>query len=198
MRIQFFFRTLSAVSILSAISVFVAIAALGCQTKPSQSDQNPDVGSQMNSYVKQGRYEDAIQVGLQSLKNAPSDELIYEGIATVYLLRARKEPDQAEQWVSKAVSSTDKALSLNSKDSDVAGVHLLQDAQSFEVAGDLSSAQRCAYYERAKKILESRVPLLQGDHITLEGRAFPLAPLRKENDRKLEEVRVKSVAANCR
>ena len=97
----------------------------------------------------------------------------------------------------KAVFYTEKALSLNSS-RDVAGVHLLQDARGFEVAGDLSTAERRAYYDRAKKILEGRVPLLQGDQITLEGRAFPLAPLRKENDKRLEEAHAKSAKASCK
>ena len=97
----------------------------------------------------------------------------------------------------KAVFYTEKALSLNSS-RDVAGVHLLQDARGFEVAGDLSTPERCAHYDRAKKILEGRVPLLQGDQITLEGRAFPLAPLRKENDKRLEEAHAKSAKASCK
>jgi hypothetical protein len=203
MQIPLFLGTSRAASILSVLSTFLAISCLGCQTKTSQSDQNHpsetrDVGSQMTSYTKQGRYEDAIQVGLRALKNEPSDELIYEGIATICLVRAEKEPDQGQQWVSKAVFYTEKALSLNSKNTDVAGVHLLQDARSFEVAGDLSAAERCAYYARAKGILESRVPLLQGDQITLEGKAFPLAPLRKENDKRLEEVHGKSAKASCK
>jgi hypothetical protein len=46
--------------------------------------------------------------------------------------------------------------------------------RSFEVAGDLSTSGRCAYYERARKLLEDRVPLLQGDQLTLVGRITPL------------------------
>jgi hypothetical protein len=96
-----------------------------------------------------------------------------------------------------AVSYAEKSLSLNSKEKDVAGVHLFQDARSFVVAADLSTNGRCGYYERARKILEGRVPLLQGDQITLEGRSYPLATLRRENDRILAGVKEKAVKAGC-
>lgn len=160
--------------------------------------ESHDVGSQMVNYTKQGRYDDAIQIGLQSLQNQPSDEIIYEGIATVCLIRAQKDSQQREKWVETAVSYAEKALALNSKDKDVAGVHLFQDARSFEVAGDLSTILRCSYYERARKLLENRAPLLQGDQLTLEGRVFPLAPLRKENERTLADVKAKAAKAACK
>ena len=73
-----------------ALVVFLAISCLGCQAKTAQSD----VGTQMISYTKQGRYDEAIQAGLRSIKNDPNDELTYEGIATVYFVHAQKEPAQ--------------------------------------------------------------------------------------------------------
>jgi len=160
--------------------------------------QSHDVVSEMVGYVEQGRYDDAVQIGLRSLQGGPSDETIYQQIADIYLIRAHKDPDKREQWVAKAASYTDKALSLNSKDRDVAGVHLFQDARAFEMAGDLSALARCGYYERAKKLLEDRVPLLQGDEISLEGKVFPLAPLRKENEKVLEDVKAKAANAGCK
>jgi tetratricopeptide (TPR) repeat protein len=154
--------------------------------------ESHDVGSQMANCIKKGQYDDAVQIGLQALRNQPSDELILEEIATVYLVRAQKEPEQREQWVAKAVSYADRALLLNSKDRDAAGVHLLHHARSYEMSGDLSASDRCAHYEKALELLEARAPLLQGDHLTLEGKVFPLDPPRKENEKVLAEVKEKS------
>jgi hypothetical protein len=156
-----------------------------------------DIGSEIVKKAEQGRFDEAVQVGLQALVNEPSDEFIYEQIADVYLIRAGKEAYQKEQWVLKAVFYTEKALSLNSKDKDAGGLHLLQEARSFEVAGDFGTAKRCTYYDRARRVLESRVPLLQGDQIVVEGKAFPLAPLRKENEKRLAEVGAKVANAVC-
>ena len=156
-----------------------------------------DFGTQMVNYTQQGRYDDAIQVGLHALQNGPGDESVYLGIAVVYFIRAQKDADRRQEWVTLGVSYVEKSIALNSKDKDVAGVNLFQDARSFEVAGDLSTSGRCGYYERARKILENRTPLLQADQVTLEGRSYPLAPLRKENDKILAGVKEKAAKAGC-
>ena len=157
-----------------------------------------DFGSQMDNYIKQGRYDDAVQAGLQALQNQPTDEIVYQQIAFVYLVRAQKDPDQRNRWVSTAVSYLEKSLLLNAKERDAAGVHLLQDALSFESAADLSTDERCSYYERARKLLDDRAPLLQGEQITLAGKTFPLEPLRKENDKTLVRVKDKAAKAGCK
>jgi hypothetical protein len=99
--------------------------------------ESHDFGSQMVNYTKQGRYEDAIQVGLDALENQPSDEGVYQQIADVYFIRAQKDSDRRQGWVTRGVSYVEKSLSLNSKDRDIAGVQLFQAARSFEFAGDL-------------------------------------------------------------
>lgn len=171
------------------------IPIIGCRPAQTRPD---DFGSQVAAYTKQGRYDDAIQVGTKALENKPTDEIIYQQIAVVYLVRAGKEESLREQWVLKAIAYTEKALSLNSKDKDVAGVHVLGEALSFESAGDLSASERCAYYERAKGLLTGRAPLLQGEQLTIDGKVYPLAPLRKENDKILARVREKAVKAECK
>jgi tetratricopeptide (TPR) repeat protein len=164
----------------------------------STSKQAHDSISEMTSYTEQGRYDEAVQLGLAILRNDPSDEIVYQQIADVYLIRAQKDREQRKQWVTSAVSYVEKSLSLNAKDKDVAGVHLFMDARSFESAGDLSVEKRCMYYDRAKRLLEDRISLLEGDQITLAGRSFPLEPLRKENDRVLVRVKDKAIRATCK
>ena len=181
----------------AAVGVLCAALLIGTRSHTPHPVLAQDIGSEIVKKAQQGRFDEAVQVGLQALHNDPSDEFIYEQIADVYLIRAGKESQHKEQWVLKAAFYTEKALSLNSKDRDAAGVHLLQEARSFEVAGDLATAKRCAYYDKARRILESRVPLLQGDQIVIEGKAFPLAPLRKENEKRLADVGAKVANAGC-
>jgi tetratricopeptide (TPR) repeat protein len=164
----------------------------------ASTEQTHNEISQMTSYTQQGRYDAAIQLGLELLKNDPTDEIVYQQIADVYLIRAQKDHAQREEWVTKAVSYVEKSLSFNSKDKDTAGVHLFQDARAFESAGDLSSDKKCAYYEKARKLLEDRASRLQGDQVTLAGRTFPLEPLRKENERVLGGVKDKATKAGCK
>jgi len=188
------------------VAAFAATVALawglraGTSSKQaaSASEQTHNEISQMASYTKQGRYDDAVQLGLDLLKNDPTDEIVYQQIADVYLVRAQKDHDQREEWVTKAVSYVEKSLSFNSKDKDTAGVHLFQDARAFESAGDVSGDKKCAYYDKARKLLEDRALRLQGDQVTLAGRTFPLDPLRKENDRVLAGVKDKAAKAACK
>jgi tetratricopeptide (TPR) repeat protein len=172
--------------------------ATGRDQSSSTNKQAHDSISEMTSYTEQGRYDEAVQLGLAILRNDPSDEIVYQQIADVYLIRAQKDREQREQWVTNAVSYVEKSLLLNSKDKDVAGVHLFMDARSFESAGDLSVEKRCVYYERARKLLEERVSLLQTDQITLADKTFPVEPLRKENDTVLVRVKGKALKAACR
>ena len=178
--------------------VAYCLRALAVRQEPSVQIESHDYGSQMTNYVRQGRFEDAVQVGLQALQNNASDEAVYQEIAMVYLIRAQKDREHRDEWISKGISYVEKSLSLNSKDKDVAGVHLLQDARSFESAGDLSTVKRCIYYDRARKLLVDRVPRLQGNQITLAGKTFPLEPLRNENNKVLAGVNDKAAKAGCK
>ena len=114
---------------LAAILATCQVIPVGCQPAQTKPD---DFGSRMVVYTEQGRYDDAVQVGIKALENKPTDEVVYQQIAIVYLVRAGKDEALREQWVSKAIFYTEKALSLSSKARDVAGVHVLQEALSFE------------------------------------------------------------------
>lgn len=173
------------------------VKALAGHQSPTENKEARDIVSQMVDLTEKGSYDRAVEVGLKSLQGGSTDEAVYQQIADVFLIRAHKDPEKREQWVAKAVLYVDKAVSLNSKARDVAGVHILQDARIFELAGDLALLHRCGHYERAKKLLEDRVPLLQGEQVALEGRIFPLAPLRKENEKALAEVNAKAAKAGC-
>ena len=182
-------------SVTLAWAIYIGMRA--SNQNPATSESNNEI-SQMTSYTKQGRYDDAVKLGLQLLKNDPGDEIVYQQIADVYFVRAKKDPVQREEWVTKAVSYVEKSLSFNSKERDIAGVHLFQDARSFELAGDLSAGKRCEFYQRSRKLLEERNSQLHGDQITLAGKTLPLQPLRNENERILGEVTDKATRAQCR
>jgi tetratricopeptide (TPR) repeat protein len=186
------------ISVALGIALLVAHRHLGAQAQDTaKSAASHDVASEVVSYAEQGRYDKAVELGLHSLKNQPSDEFIYQQIADVYLIRARREPGRRRDWISKAIMYTDKALSLNSRDKDPAGAELFQIGRSYEFIADLSTDNRCSRYTEAQKLLKSREPMLQGDQIIREGRTFPLAPLRAENQRVLGKINEKARKANC-
>lgn len=166
----------------------------GAQTAVTQVDPH-DVGTKMANELKQGRYDNAVELGLHALRNQPSDEIIYNAIAAVYLAHATKDSGRRNLYVTKAIFYTEKGLALNSKDNDVGAVLLFQHARSFERAGDLAASRHCEYYRRSRELLEDRIPLLKAKEITLEGTTYPLAPLREENEKALVEVESKAAKA---
>jgi tetratricopeptide (TPR) repeat protein len=173
-----------------------AVHAQG-QSHVSQAESH-DVGSQMVTYTKEGEYDKAVRAGLQALRNRPSDDYIYQQISSVYLIRAQVDMTQREHWIDEASFYIEKALSVHSKDEDVAGVELFQIAKTLEQAGNLSTTSRCKYLQHAKSLLENRRQLLHGDQLVLEGKSYPLGPLRNENEKALTEVEALATNARCK
>jgi hypothetical protein len=105
-------------------------------------------------------------------------------------------PSTKEQRIRKAVAFYDKVLSIHQTTS--ADITLFNVGHAFVLAGDLSRADSCSYYGRAIKAFEDEIPLIQGDNVTVNGKTFPLAPLRQENEKALEEARGKFAKSGCK
>lgn len=189
------------VAVIGVVPLGWALSCRRSKTLQSVGAEHPsskDIGLEMAKYMKEGKYDEAIQAAVRSLENKPSDDQTYEGIATVYLVHAQKEPEACPSCIEDALSNAERALALNSKERDPVGVHFLEVARIYEVAGDLSTAKKCTYYERSKQLLETRIPLLQGEQFVLQGKTYPLGPLRKENDNRLDEIRRRMSKGECK
>ena len=136
----------------------------------------PDYGSLMVQYTKDGRYDDAIQTGLKSLHNDPTDGAVYQQIVIVYLIRAQKDATQRGQWILQAISYADKALSADPNNP----VNLRDLAFDFAKAGDFSNDRSCQYYRQALDLSHRAVALLHEDHISAGGQTYPIDRERRE------------------
>ena len=130
--------------------------------------------------------------GLSALKNLPGDDAILQQIAVVYLRRAQIEGDQ-QRWAAQAAEYAEKALAAHPGDQ----INLYSSARAFEIAADFSAARRCEYYARSAALLQQRLPLLVGEHLTMNGRPAPPEPLRQENEFLLARVKMKSKKNGC-
>jgi tetratricopeptide (TPR) repeat protein len=180
-----------------------SVAAQGKHAKSA------DYGSQMVEYTREGRYDEAIQTGLKSLHNDPSDGAVYQQIVVVYLIRAQKDSAQQKQWIQRAISYIDKALQADPDNP----VNVRDLGFDFEKAGDLASDGNCQYYRRALDLSKRVVALLQSDHITAGGQTYPIDPERKEftayghvfrieplqkaNEKLSERLKTKLTSAKC-
>jgi tetratricopeptide (TPR) repeat protein len=132
--------------------------------------------NQILSYLRQGHYDDAIDTDLKALHNSPTDAAIYQELALICLIRAEKEKSDPEQRLTEGVTYLDKALAVDSNDP----VNLLQTADSFLHAGDVSRSERCKYYIRARETAQQAAPAYSGNQITIAGKAYPVDSTRKE------------------
>ena len=180
------------------VSFFAAVLLGGC--RPSVPKTANDAIALMTKYSTQKRYDDAIKLAQDWLKKHPEEHAhlaaFYDQIAITYLVKASKDRAHKDKWIQEAVAYYDKDLSAHQND-DI-HVEFFTVGHGFERAGDLSTADSCLYYKRAVKALEEEKPFIQADSYTLDGKTFRLEPLRQENDKALERVKLKFGNAGCK
>jgi tetratricopeptide (TPR) repeat protein len=179
-------------------SFLVAFFLVGCRVNA------PEKGSEainlMTRYNQEGRHDDALKVAQDWLKKHPEQHAhlaaFYDQIAITYLVKASKDRAHKDEWIQEAVAYYDEDLSAHQND-DI-HVEFFTVGHGFERAGDLSTADSCLYYKRAVKAFEEEKPFIQADSYTLDGKTFRLEPLRQENDKALERVKLKFGNAGCK
>lgn len=147
----------------------------------------------MQEYTRERRYEEAVRIGLHSLKNVPADDTILQQIAVVYLRRAQIEPDNKARDAGQAVEYAEKALASNPANQ----ANLYGTARVLDIAGDFSTARKCEFYKRSVSIFQERVSLLQSETISVGDKNMKTAPLKQENEYLLNRVKTKIAKAGC-
>jgi len=193
---------------------FIALGAIvlggnRLQLVQGSEESSADYGARMMKFTKEGRYDAAVQVGLEALRNDSTDSGIYEQIAIVFLIRGRKDSARREVWADQAEKYIDKELSVDGDNP----INLLAAGRNLEIAGDLLTQKHCSYYERAL-LLSERIPiLLRAEHIKIRGREYPvdpkngeftafghtfkIGPLQKENQAFSVRTKRKMVDSGC-
>jgi len=170
--------------------LLIACGRVGAQ---HQGESRSDIITKMAEESKNGHYETSIQTGVSALENKPSDDVILRQIAIIYLMRAVKEPEHTEQRVKEANIFADRSLAIN----PAIDIGRYEAARIFEHSADLSKDEKCVLYRRALKTLAEWSSTLKGESITVEGRDFPVAPLRKEADTTRNRIEGKQVQSHC-
>jgi tetratricopeptide (TPR) repeat protein len=177
------------------ISFFAFLFLAGCRANvPKTASETITL---MTKYSDGGRYDDAIKLAQEWLHGHPDDNgaTFYEQIAITYLMKASKDPTHKDEFIRQAIAYYDKDLSVHEKqDPDI---ELYTVGRGLELAGDLTTADACSYYDRAIKNFEDEVGFIQGDTVTSYGHTFKLEPVREENDKALQRVKTKFAGHGC-
>jgi hypothetical protein len=141
--------------------------------------------------LRKGRYDEAVKVTLDSIKDERTDYSRYQMVANIYYARSIKDPPNREKWTEQVVFYVDKSVRLAPNDS----INLLAAAFALDRVGDISS-QACSYYEKARHYAQDARSQLQSDRIVLGDEKMPTQPIRDEVEKFLRRLQDK-VEAKC-
>jgi hypothetical protein len=180
-----------------AILVFAAIAikryydTIGMPWTLITPGQHVEVATRMAELRNKGRLDEAVGLGLHSVKGQPGDDFIFQMIAETYFIHALQDKDQSGKWAKLGAEYSEKALDLNP--TDIANIFNV--GVKYMIAGDDLDTGGCEYYRKALMIFESLVPRLRGNQGETQGRTVRLAPFRKQNEEYVS--RLKSRLRHC-
>jgi len=146
-------------------------------TKRGMLSVTPDVGWVISQDIANQRWDEAIKLALGRIHNEKKDYDEYHELAIIFLARADEDATHRYEWISKAMSYTDRAVSLGPSDM----INFLQASQAYERAGDLAK-ERCSYYQKGLAASEKGLSLVPKDFIVGGGRQFPAQPMQTEFD----------------
>lgn len=152
-----------------------------------------DVATRMMELEAKQQFDDAIQLGLGSLKGQAGDYFVYQLVAQAYGILEYRDPGQSGKWAILSAQYSDKAMDANPADLS----NVFNAGDNYALAGDnLPTSESCRYYEKAASIFQALAPRLQGSRATIQGQSFRLAPFRRENAERLADVKRK--LASCK
>lgn len=146
--------------------------------------QYVDAATRMAELRNNGHFDEAVELGLHSMKGQ-GDDFLFQMIATTYFTRAFQDKDRSGDWAKLAAEYSEKARDANP--TDIANVFNV--GVNYMIVGDDLSTGGCEYYRRAMEVFEGLIPRLQGDRAETQGRTIRLDPFRKRNEEERSRIR---------
>jgi hypothetical protein len=153
--------------------------------------QETELATKMAELRRGDHFDEAIDLGLHSIRGRAEDDFVYQMIATTYFIRALHDKNQSGKWTRLGAEYSEKALSANPN--DIANIFTV--GMNYMVAGDDLDTGGCEYYRKAETIFENLAPQLQANSAETQGRTARLAALRKQNQEQL--IRVQRDLRHC-
>jgi hypothetical protein len=157
----------------------------------AQNQDVIEVTTRMAELRNNGQFEEAVELGLHSVKGQSVDDYLFHTIATVYFVRALHDKNQGGKWTRLGAEYSEKALAANP--TDIANVFNV--GVNYMVVGDDLDTGGCEYYRKALAVFEGLAPRLLWEHAETQGRIVQLAPFRRRNEE--YRSRLKSRLRNC-
>jgi len=170
------------------------------ETRVPQTDA--EVLNRMTELFKEGRYDNAVQVAENWMKDTrrdtSRDASLYQQIAFTYIAKAGKKQSTRDDSMQRAEENLQKAEELFNRETR-GGLSLdpFEIGGAYEILGDLSIKDRCRFYAKARELFTKQLPLIEGDTFTMAGHTTRLGPVRKDVRKHLDAVMEKSSVSGC-
>jgi len=133
-----------------ALIIFFGLAFVGCNRQNRPPANVAEVGTRMTMLMKQHRFNEAAQLGIDASARKPADAMTYYWVALAYAEKAHYEPDTKNESLKLVSEYARKSVALDPNDR-VIGFNV---AWVLEYAGDVDSSSRCKYYADSQELLD--------------------------------------------
>jgi hypothetical protein len=172
--------------------------ASGCQNKQGDVRNSVSVVSKMATAAAKEDYMGGIAIGENYLRENPGDTTVLEQTAVLTLAEAKRDQNNRESLVERAVLLLERSVKNGRPQKDNADLfERFLAARDFESAGDLSS-DRCTYYRRALALNSEVEEALAAKSLESgEGKAVSTKPLKEQSGRLQSELEKRMSESRC-
>jgi hypothetical protein len=181
--------------------VFCCLAlslAGGCQNKQGDVKSSVSVVSKMATAAAKEDYMGGIAIGENYLRQNPRDTTVLEQTAVLTLAEAKRDQNNREPLVARAVLLLERSVKSGRPQKDNADLfERFLAARDFESAGDLSS-DRCVYYRRALALNSEVEEALAAESLASDDeKAVSKKPLKDQSGRLQSELEKRMSESRC-
>jgi hypothetical protein len=144
-----------------ALLIFLGMAFVGCNRQSRPPANVAEIGTRMTTLMKQHRFNEAAQLGIDASAKKPADAMIYYWVALAYAEKAHYEPDTKDESLKLVGEYARKSVALD-PNNRVIGFNV---AWVLEYAGDVDSSSRCKYYADSQVLLNQISTMVSGDAV---------------------------------
>jgi hypothetical protein len=141
--------------------VSLGLAFVGCNRQSRPPASIAEIGPRMTTLIKQHHFNEAAQLGIDSVTGKPSDVAIYYFVALAYAERAHYEPDTRGDALKLVSQYSGKSVALDEGNQ----TNRFNVAWVLEYAGDVDSSSRCKYYADSRELLNQMFSKVSGDAV---------------------------------
>lgn len=136
--------------------------------------------------LRKGRYDEAAKTILDSISDEKEAPFKYQEVATIYAVRAAKDPSKRERWAQRAAFYEAKSVTASGNEPII----LMGAASGLDHIGDVSG-EPCEYYTTAIQYAQQAMDGLKSDAIYIGDDKTPTKPLRDDVGKLLDKLQGK-------